>query len=224
MLNNLQNIILSTIISSNNNLTERHYFKLHVSSIDDHRKAKYVHIYIFRACDPLEIVRPQGPSRRFHFVQWFVITATNMIHVGSSSHSKRQANYEFETKAEGKTLCGASCRRVQQAPGALRSYTAPQVNHLNLPLALTVSRLRIFRTDSSILPATVPTDRYCLCWFDAASLGYAAAALDTRSPRAPHTRFLYMDHLLRSQSRFRKSQSSAKKSITGSRTPRCRVY
>jgi len=42
---------------------------------------------------PLKVARPQRSPRRFHFVQWFVITATNMVHAGSSSHPKRQANY-----------------------------------------------------------------------------------------------------------------------------------
>lgn len=69
------------------------------------------HIHI--SCMRSSRSRPTAETvSSLHFVQWFVITVTNMIHAGSSSHPKRQANYESEAKAEGKMLNCASCRRA----------------------------------------------------------------------------------------------------------------
>jgi len=84
---------------------------------------------------PFKVARPQRSPRRFHFVQWFVITAANMVHAGSSSHPKRQANYNSRQRPR-KPLKRAHADGPIRISRALRSYTAPQVNHSSLPLSL----------------------------------------------------------------------------------------
>jgi len=67
---------------------------MYVLSIEEGTKSpKERAKYLAQAIVLSKVARPQRSPRRFHFVQWFVITAANMVHAGSSSHPKRQANY-----------------------------------------------------------------------------------------------------------------------------------
>lgn len=158
-----------------------------------------------------------------------------MIHAGSSSHPKRRANYRLETKAPQNVVRSELRAHIQTGPitvpRALRSYTAPQVNHLNLPLALVLSRLQIFHRMEPRFFAYLQRFQPIATVFADSSAEirrnlfriHGAAASDTRSPRAMHASSTWTTSY-GFQSRFRKSQSSAKKSITGPRILRCRVY
>lgn len=172
---------------------------------------KYIPI-IFRVCDrPLdEIAWPQWSSRQFHFVQWFVITATNMIHVGSDSHPKRQANYGFSRQRSRKTW---SWRSTQTGPSRSRElYDLTRRHRLIIWIFLSLLQSPGYESFTEwILDSSSCSDSYrSLPSSLIQAQRFGAISFEYQKLQG-HALFFYMDHLLRSRSRFRKSQSSVKK-------------
>lgn len=152
-----------------------HYFKLCVlPTIEDRQRtrspterARYLaHAIVL---SPSRSTAEIGSSaRRFHFVQWFVITAANMVYAGSSSHPKQQANYNVRQRPRKSSNGASPCGQAHHDP---MGFTILQRRH-RLIIRVLHSRsysptVFIFRSSGFSIrhPATAPTDRYCPRWF-----------------------------------------------------------
>lgn len=149
-----------------------------------------------------------------------------MVYAGSSSHPKRQANYNTRQRPY-KSLNGASPRWISPSRSHglydltrrhrliiwvlhSRFYSPRYLSSIPADSRLAIPQLGSYRSLlSPLIQIPMPRDR----WTSAGPPldRTADAAADSRSPRAMHV--FYADHLLRSRSRFRKSQSSEEKSI-----------